>query len=92
MDITVKDFLSKAWSKTDPVAIRNIETEKQEPQYMAVMTAREGWGDWIVDMFSMGKDVFGHSKCLHLWVYQAEKNPDFLFRRFDHGGDLAAFQ
>ena len=71
MEITVKDFLSKAWSKTDEIAIRNCDTEEQKPEYMAVMTARESWGNWIVDAFSMDKDVFGHSKCLHLWVYKA---------------------
>lgn len=71
MDITVRDFLSKAWSKKDGVAIRNCETAEQEPQYMAVMTARESWGDWLVDMFTVDRDFFGHDKCLHLFVYKA---------------------
>lgn len=73
MDITVKDFLSKAWSKKDEVAIRDCDTQEQIPQHMAVMTACEGYGDWIVDSFSMDKDVFGHSKCIHLWVYKDDK-------------------
>ena len=73
MNITVNDFLSKAWSKTDCVAIHDCETEEQKPQYMAVMTAREGWGDYAVDMFYVGDGVYGkHSdKVLHLCVYRS---------------------
>lgn len=73
MDITVKDFLSKAYSKTDAVAIRDCsEGSDQKPQYMAVMTARESWGNWLVDMFTIDADLYGHSKCLHLFVYEGE--------------------
>ena len=70
MNITVKDFLSMAWSKTMGIAIRDIDTDDQTPQHMAVMTAREAWGNYLVDSFSIGDDVFGHSKTLHLWVYK----------------------
>lgn len=71
MDITVKDFLSKAWSKTDEVAIHDCNSDSdQKAHHMAVMTACEGFGDWLVDMFNVGADVYGHSKCLHLFIYQ----------------------
>lgn len=71
MDITVRDFLSKAWSKSDEVAIHDCNAgSDQKPHHMAVMTAREAYGDWTVDMFNIGKDVFGHDKCLHLYIYQ----------------------
>lgn len=72
MTITVKDFLSKAWSKNDGVAILNIDTGDKEPQYMAIMTARESWGDYLVDSFSIGNGIYGHDKVLHLWVYKED--------------------
>lgn len=71
VDITVKDFLSKAWSRKDEVAIVDCNAgSDQKPQHMAVMTARESWGDYLVDMFNLGADCFGHNKCLHLYVYK----------------------
>ena len=74
MEMTVKDFLSKAWSKTDCVAIRDCNTVDQKPQYMAVMTAREGFGDWQVDSFSVDHGLYSNSdKVLHLWVYKEKE-------------------
>ena len=70
MRITVKDFLSKAWNKKDGVAIRNIDTGDQKPKYMAVMTARESWGDYLVDAFTIDDGIYAHDKVLHLWVYK----------------------
>ena len=71
MDITVKDFLSKAWSKRDEVAIHDCNAgSDQKPQYMAVMTAREGYADWIVDAFVVDSNLFGYGKCLHLFIYK----------------------
>ena len=71
MDITVKEFLSKAWSKTDGVAIRDCsEGSDQHPEFMAVMTARDSWGDWLVDMFQVSYGIFRTDKVLHLWVYR----------------------
>lgn len=72
MTITVKDFLSMAWSKTDGVAIRECVVGDQSPRFMAVMTAVEGYGDWIVDMFSVDPDMFGHNKILHLWIVKKD--------------------
>ena len=72
--MTVREFLSKAWSKTDCVALHDITTEEQEPHYMAVMTARESLGDWLVDAFSVGDGLFcKNDKVLHLWIYESEE-------------------
>ena len=71
MDITVRDFLSKAYSKKDGIAIRDCNGN-QEPQFMAVMTARESWGDYIVDSFTVDRDLYGHDKVPHLWVYKED--------------------
>ena len=81
MTMKVNDFLSKAWSKNDCVAIRNVDTSDQAPEYMEVIKARNTYGpeymevikarntygDWIVDAFSI------HDNILHLWIY-SEKN------------------
>ena len=69
MKITVNDFLSLAFDRKDAVA---IETEGNKPEYMAIMTACESWGDWLVNAFCVGDGVFGlHSdKVLHLFVYK----------------------
>lgn len=72
MTITVKDFLSKAWSGSDEVAIHDCSTALQQAQHMAVRTARENWGDYIVDMFTIDADVFGRGKCLHLYIYKED--------------------
>ena len=71
MKITVKDFLGIAWSKKDGVAIRDVDGD-QTPRFMAGMTAVEGYGDCIVDTFSVEPDMFGHDKILHLWVYRKD--------------------
>jgi len=69
MDIKVRDFLMLARDEKDGVAIRDCTFKADHtPQYMAVMTARDGWGDYNVIQFAVGPDVFGHGKCLHLWV------------------------
>ena len=69
MDIKVWDFLLLAREETDGIAIRDCSPKADhKPQYMAVMTAREGFGDYNVIQFSVGPDVFGHGQCLHLWV------------------------
>lgn len=77
MVMTVRDLLSMAWSDRDCVAIRDCTTcdeDEQRPQYMAVMTARDCWGDWIIDMFSIGDGMYGKNsdKVLHLWVHSEE--------------------
>ena len=66
----VKDLLPHAWTDTDCVAIRDCDTTEQIPQYMAVRTAIEAWGDWVLDMFSIGDGLYHNDKVLHLWVYK----------------------
>ena len=70
-NIKVKDLLPHAWTDNDTIAIRDCDTEEQTPQYMAVKTAIESWGDHIVDMFSIGDGLYSkNDKVLHLWVYK----------------------
>ena len=70
MRVLVKDFLEMAWDGRECVAIRNCETKDQKPEFMSILTALECWGEWVVEMFSVDPDIFGHSKCIHLWVYE----------------------